>query len=319
MSPSRFLIAISLAFATLPAAAQTADLAITKVAPASASAYAGENSVYRLTVVNNGPGTATNVTVTDALPPGLTYQGVDAAGFNCSAPPVGTNGTVSCTEASMPPNSPTNLFIFVGIPAATPGGTSFSNTATISSATPDFVPGNNSSTATFTTNSGSAPSSDMQMTKTAPATATPGDTITYQLSFGSNTTTKSNVTVTDVLPPGVTFQSVSIETPQFYPGFTCTTPAVGANGTVQCTMPLMFNLPFGLIDLAVKVDPFATVGTSIHNTASVSSTTPDPNPANNSGSATTTVVAPIPALHPLALALLAVLLCAISLIKVAGP
>ncbi len=303
---------------TIVTTSTAADLAITKVAPEAALAYAGENSVYRLTVINNGPATATNVTVTDALPPGLTFQGVDATGFNCSAPPIGTNGTVTCTEASMPASSPTNLFIFVGIPAATPGGTSFSNTATISSATSDFVPGNNSSTATFTTNSGSAPSSDMQMTKTAPATANPGDTITYQLSFGSNTTTKSNVTVTDVLPAGITFQSVSIETPQFYPGFTCTTPAVGANGTVQCTMPLMFNLPFGLIDIVGKVGVSVPVGASITNVASVSSTTPDPNPANNTGSATTAIVAPIPALHPLALALLAILLCAISLIKVAG-
>ena len=302
---------------TVVTTSNAADLAITKVAPYSGFAYAGENSVFRLTIINNGPGTATNVTVTDPLPPGLTYQGVDAAGFVCTAPPVGTNGTVSCTEASMSAGSSAVLYVFVGIPPATPGGTSFSNTATIGSATSDPVPGNNSSTDTLTTNSGSAPPSDMQMTKTAPATAMPGDTITYQLSFGSFATTKSNVTVTDVLPAGVTFQSVTFSGPP-EAGFTCTTPAVGANGTVQCRTPLMFSFPFALIDIAVKVDPFAAAGTSITNTASVSSTTPDPNPSNNTGSATTTVVAPIPALNPLALALLAMLLCAISLIKVAG-
>jgi uncharacterized repeat protein (TIGR01451 family) len=301
---------------TVVTSANTADLAITKLAPYSNSAYAGENTVFLLNLMNNGPATATGVTVTDVLPAGLTYQGVDAPGFTCSGPPVGTNGTVTCTEASMS-SAPAGIFIFVGIPAGTPGGTSFSNTATIAAVTPDAVPGNNSSTATLTTSTSSAPASDMQMTKTAPATANPGQTITYSLEFGSSATTKSNVTVTDVLPAGVTFQSVTIGGPGEV-GYTCTTPAVGTNGTVQCKTPLMFNFPFAGIDVTVKVDPSVAPGTSITNTATVSSTTPDPNTSNNSGSATTAIVAPIPALDPLALALLGILLCAISLIRVAG-
>jgi uncharacterized repeat protein (TIGR01451 family) len=301
---------------TVVTSSNTADLAITKVAPYSNFAYAGENTVFVLTVMSNGPATATGVTVTDVLPAGLTYQGVDAPGFTCSGPPVGTNGTVTCTEASMS-SAPAGIDIFAGILAGTPGGTTFSNTATIAAVTPDAVPGNNSSTATLTTSTSSAPASDMQMTKTAPATANPGETITYNLEFGSFATTKSNVTVTDVLPAGVTFQSVTAVGPT-EAGFTCTTPAVGTNGTVQCKTPLMFSFPFAGFDVVVKVDPSVPVGTSITNTATVSSTTPDPDTSNNSGSATTAVVAPIPALDPLALALLGILLCAISLIKVAG-
>jgi len=276
---------------TVVASPTAADLAITKIAPYSGSAYAGENTVFVLTVTNNGPGTASNVTVADALPAGLTYQGADAPGFTCSGPPIGTNGTVNCTTASMSPNSTSMaLYIFAGIPAGTPGGTSFSNTATVSASTSDPVPGNNSSTATLTVSGGSAPPSDMQMTKTAPTVATPGETITYHLSFGSSATTKSNVTVTDALPAGITFQSFSLGSPA-EPGFTCTAPAVGATGTVQCSTPLMFSFPFGGVDIVVKVDPSVPIGTSITNTASVSSTTPDPDPSNNSGSATTSIIA----------------------------
>ena len=283
-----FLVAALTAFASLPAVAQSADLAISKVAPYSGSAYAGENTVFQISVTNNGPGTASNVTVTDVLPAGLTYQGADAPSFTCSGPPIGTNGTVSCTAASISPNSSTGLYIFVGVPAGTPGGTTYSNTATISSATSDPTPGNNSATATLTTTGGSISSNDMKMTKIAPTTVTPGGTTNYELSFGSNASTKSNVTVTDTLPAGVTFQSLS----GGGPGFTCTTPAVGANGTVQCTTPLMFNTPFAGINIVVKVDPSVPIGTIITNTASVTSTTPDPDTSNNSGSADIVVASP---------------------------
>ncbi|MEA2236432.1 MAG: hypothetical protein QOC81_1156 [Thermoanaerobaculia bacterium] len=286
-SAAASVFAAIVALSSLPAAAQNADLGITK--RADFPAYAGENYVYRLDVVNNGPSAATTVTVTDALPAGLQYQGVDAPGFTCTTPAVGANGTVTCTAASMASGATVSIYLFAGIPSGTAGGTAFANTANISSSNADPVPGNNSSTVTFTVSSGAAPASNMSVTKTAPTTAVAGTNITYHIEFGSFASTKSNVVVTDTLPAGTTFQSF---TPPNAPGFTCTLPPVGSGGTIQCTTPFMFNNLFHTIDIVVAVSPSLSAGTVITNTASASSTTPDPDPTNNSSSAATTVSSP---------------------------
>src|SRR5258708_25208932 len=76
------------------------------------------------------------------------------------------------------------------------------------------------------------------------------------------------VTVTYPTPAGTTFNSVLT-----YNAFTCTAPAPGAVGTVVCHHT---NVPAG-----------TTPGTVITQSASVTSPTPDPNLANNSGTVTT--------------------------------
>ena len=48
-----------------------ADLSIVKIGPASASA--GGNVAYKLEVTNNGPDDASNVSIDDPAPPGLTF------------------------------------------------------------------------------------------------------------------------------------------------------------------------------------------------------------------------------------------------------
>src|SRR5258708_12636612 len=49
----------------------SADLAITKTGPATA--FAGTNITYTLSVTNNGPSNALNVMVTDTLPAAQTF------------------------------------------------------------------------------------------------------------------------------------------------------------------------------------------------------------------------------------------------------
>ena len=63
----------------------------------------------------------------------------------------------------------------------------------------------------------------------SPDPVSPGGTITYTISL-SRSTPLLDATLTDVLPLGVTFQSLTAPA-----GTTCTTPAVGTNGTVTCT------------------------------------------------------------------------------------
>jgi uncharacterized repeat protein (TIGR01451 family) len=77
------------------------------------------------------------------------------------------------------------------------------------------------------------------------------------------------VEVTDVLPVELLF--VSITEPS---GFDCTTPAVGANGTITCTAATMANGATATFTLTVRVADDADSGT-VTNSASVISSTAD--------------------------------------------
>ncbi len=80
-----------------PTPAPAADLSITKSANVS-SVISGVPFNYILTVVNRGPGNATNVVVTDQLPAGVAINSVvPTAGGSCS----NTAGLIRCTWASL--------------------------------------------------------------------------------------------------------------------------------------------------------------------------------------------------------------------------
>ena len=80
-----------------PAPVSAADLSITKSASVS-SVISGVPFNYILTVVNRGPGNATNVVVTDQLPAGVAINSVvPTAGGSCS----NTAGLIRCTWASL--------------------------------------------------------------------------------------------------------------------------------------------------------------------------------------------------------------------------
>ena len=81
-----------------------ADLSVTKVGPATAAP--GTDIFYTVTYTNNGPATATNVTMTDTLPAGETF--VSFTFLNgATAPPTscGLGSTISCSSGSMPSGS----------------------------------------------------------------------------------------------------------------------------------------------------------------------------------------------------------------------
>ncbi len=89
--------------------------------------------------------------------------------------------------------------------------------------------------------------------------------------------------MSDPLPIGTTFQSIT--TPS---GWTCTTPAIGSNGTVSCTNP-SFAVGSANFTVVVRVAPTTANNSSLSNTATVSSATFDTNTGNNSSLQTTTV------------------------------
>ncbi len=128
---------------------------------------------------------------------------------------------------------------------------------------------------------------DVSITKTdSPDPVSAGNNLVYTITVSNaGPDAAANLTLNDTLPAATNF--VSISAPG---GWTCTTPAVGANGAVSCNVASL-SVSSAVFTLTVSVGSATTSGTVISNTATVSSTTPDPSAANNTATATTTVAA----------------------------
>jgi uncharacterized protein (TIGR03437 family) len=119
----------------------SADLSIVK-ADSPDPVTIGSNVTYTLTVTNNGAAIAQNVTVTDNLPAAVTFVSCGAtAGGVCDGS--GNNRTVTFLSLA----SGSSATITLVVTANGPAGTTVTNTATVSSATPDSNTGNNSAIA----------------------------------------------------------------------------------------------------------------------------------------------------------------------------
>lgn len=261
----------------------SADMAITKVNAGPGTATAGTPFSYTITITNNGPDTATNVTWTDPLPPNTTFtsltQNTGPAATTCSTPPPNINGVVTCSWNSLG-NGVSAQFTLTITAGNTP---SVSNTATVSASESDPNTNNNSANATTTI----TPSADMTITKSGPASITQGTDINYTISVHNNgPTDAANVVVSDTYPANTTFVSA---TPTSGPAGSCTPGPT----SVSCTFA---SFPFNAtasITLVLHVSNTAPNGSSIANTATVSASTSDPNGTNNSSTSTATVtVAP---------------------------
>lgn len=121
-----------------------ADLAITKIV-APNPVLTGSNVTYTITVANNGPGAAANVTVTDNLPASTTFVFCSSTGGGvCGGS--GNNRTVNFTSLAAGASATITLVASVNCPVA--DNTVLTNTATVSSSTPDPATNNNSAMVT---------------------------------------------------------------------------------------------------------------------------------------------------------------------------
>ena len=151
------------------------------------------------------------MTLTDALPAGTTFASVvqnTGPTFSCVAPAVNTNGSVVCSIANLGPSTGATFTLTVNVAAA---GTTITNTATASSATPDDVPANNSASATTTVLTGPDVSGTKSVTSPGPHVS--GSQVQYTVVLTNNgaTTQQDNPgnEFTDVLPAGLTLQSAT--------------------------------------------------------------------------------------------------------------
>jgi len=267
-----------LAATSTPPAPQ-ADMGVVKTAAEKAGP--DTDVVYTIVVTNGGPDGASNMTLDDTLPGTMTFVSLAQAGtpLVCSTPAVGTNGTVTCTAATYAAGATTTLTLTGHIPAGTPFQTFFQDFATVASTTADPNSENDTSpSGLFVSNT------DLSVTKSGPGTVTAGDTVTYTVSISTAGPDPAfNARFNDALPPNTTFVSVTQDSG---PAAICSTPPVGGTGTATCvisTFPSGASATFTLIIRAGDT-------TSITNTVSATSDSFDPNPNNDTASATTTVI-----------------------------
>ena len=254
------------------------DLVVTS-SGVPAPVTAGNNITYTQTVTNRGPGNAATVSFTQVVPANATFFSapLTAAGWACVLPGVGATGNITCTIATLPPATTATFQFAVRVNPGTAAGTIISDTATVTTSTRDTVAGNNSATVNIAV--GVAGQADMRVNNAgAPDPVTAGNNIIYtQVATNGGPGNAATVTFTEVIPTNTTF--VSLPTPV---GWACVTPPVGANGTITCTIATLASGATGTFVVTVKVNTATAVGTLITDTATVGTTTADPNPGNNS-------------------------------------
>ncbi len=178
-----------------------ADLSITKT-DSPDPVINGSNVTYTITVTNSGPATATSVVVTDNLPLNVTYVSCLSTGAGVCG---GTGNNRTVTFASLAASASETITLVAT--ANGPAGTPISNTASVSSATTDPNPGNDSATATTAVNNPA--SADLSINKVSD-TAFPvvGQNVVFTLTLSNGgPDTAPNVQVTDLLPAGLTYVS----------------------------------------------------------------------------------------------------------------
>jgi uncharacterized repeat protein (TIGR01451 family) len=246
--------------------AQSADLALGySFAPANPTL--GQNVTLTLTVTNNGPNDATGVQVSDPLPPGLIYVSDDGGGAYNPATGQWTVGALANTASA-------TLNIVVTVDTTD----EVTSTAQITAGTPlDPNPDNNQ--ASITLMSPRQADLEMSMSVSSP-TVFVGASVTYTLTVKNNGDDPAySVSVSESFPayPALNPSSYTASQGVYNPATGVWNLASLGKGN-SATLTLTLNAPN--IAGALTLEATATSGTS------------DPNTANNTASATTTVLSP---------------------------
>ena len=257
--------------AKTPTRPQEADLVVSKTVD-DATPNVGDNVTFTVTVDNLGPSTAENVSVNDLLPAGLQF-------VSATPNPLGTNynpGTGVWTIGSVTSGATNTLTVVATVLAPASGfAQPQTNTAVVTSTTPDPNPDNNTDEETIT-----PLQADLAVFKTVDnPTPNVGDTIRFTIAthnFGPDTAT--DVSVQDLLPAGLTYVTHTQTRGTYVPGTgTWTIGQLDAGDAVELVIVAIVQAPS-----PPGIPQPAT------NTATVTGREYDPDPSNNTDSATET-------------------------------
>lgn len=258
----------------------SADLELSKSA-LSSPVMGGSEVTYNLVVRNNGPSTSGGFRVVDALPGTVSYVAGSLAGSGWSL------GSISGGELTANYTGPaltvgqTATFSFrakVNI-----GTGNIVNTADVEAGTTaDTVPGNNTAQVTTPVTAGA----DVRISKdVSPKPATAGQSVTFSIVVTNDGPSDAqNVAFADEMPAG--FVITGGNQPA---GWTCNTDA--GNTTRSCQIPSLAQgatATFTVTALVPSTGPNSR--DDVTNSVAVTSSTPDPAPANNNSSVTFTVL-----------------------------
>jgi M6 family metalloprotease-like protein/uncharacterized repeat protein (TIGR01451 family) len=246
----------------------SADLSLSKT-DAPDPVIAGTNLTYTISVANDGPSSAPNVFVTDALPAQVSFVSATPSTGSCQAGVVPGDPAkpLKCNLGTMADGGSATITVVVKVNSDVPQGTILVNNAEVSSDSPDPDNSDNIWTASTTVNT----SADLGIVKTSDAlTYKPSTQVKYQITVVNNGPSKAlAVVVTDYLPD--------------------LKAAIYNSDTGGCVKSAPRILVCNLGDMAVGESKtffvYVTIKGSkgnVSNTATVASPTSDPVGANNS-------------------------------------
>jgi uncharacterized repeat protein (TIGR01451 family) len=214
---------------------RVADLALTKVAESPTPAAGDpDGERYDITLRNNGPSDATDVVLSDEIPPGTTLVGPVEAQPDLPGGCTVMAATISCPIGTLPAGASQSLTVTVRIPASFAPGP-LANTATATSSTGDPAPPPVTAEATVDV----TVVADLEVLKTLrtdPIVA--GQPVTYDIAVTNHGPSDApDVLISDTLPAG---SGLLAAVPQ--PGGTCTPVVEDGLTIVGCRGP---ELPVG--------------------------------------------------------------------------
>jgi uncharacterized repeat protein (TIGR01451 family) len=248
------------------------DLAAT-VAASPKPVIAGQTLTWRTTVSNNGPSTATGVSVAITLPGGVSFTKATVTGSTGTCGLL-TPTSVGCALGTMVSGSSADVYVDALVAPSVPAGTVLTATSVVSSTSPDPVAGNNTASDSSTV----ATRADLKVVLTSDADVyKPSTVIHYTITVTNNGPSDAvNVVASQVLPPSKSGFYVSNDAGCPAPSgqtFTCSLGTLAAGGTRTIQVNFMIRGNKG----------------TITSTASVTSGTPDPNTADNTSIRNVTV------------------------------
>ena len=259
-----------------------ADMAITKSGPSTATA--GGTITYTITVTNNGPSTATNVVVTDNLPPAVQF--LNSSDFRCSA----SFSQVTCNFGTMANGASITVTIQAQVSAnllSNLGTTSttITNVASVTATQLDPDTTNNQASVNTTVNE----SADLQVIKTCKpdtTTAVAGSSAVCSIQVNNlGPSDAQNAVLTDSIIGSTPFTVISAVS---------SVGACSPSAVPSPTTNVVISCPLGTVAAAngatITVTFTAQDGGNVDDTATVAATTPDPNNSNNTASGAVTFV-----------------------------
>ena len=224
-------------------------------------------------VATGAASTSVTITGTQVSGSGFYDPGANLGGTAVAFNHVQASVTGGVTVNSVTYNSPTSVTLDLNTTGASTGAQDVTVT------NPD---GQSKTGVGILTVTGGVTGADLVVTKThAVSPVAIGRRFEYTVQVKNNgPDAAATVDLTDMLPPSMTYSSHSTAG-----GLSCTTPAVGSTGLVECTTASLASGATGSVTIEVRPTMTGTFG----NTATVTSSTTDAAPGNESDTDTLTV------------------------------